>query len=188
MRRKRIILRYKRRGTAGNRRNRFQRRSSTLPDPQVVLQQMNVGSARPFAGYTNSDFAYIGLGFSQDLPYPGKLRLRGEIAQKEADATQQKYESVRRAVMVDLKMAYFQLGYLAKRQKILDEDAQPLGATRTDGGVPLSERHRESTGCSPGATRTHKAASRNQYESTGTRKNAGSIKESLEPHTILDRD
>ena len=83
---------------------------STLPDPQVVLQQMNVGSARPFAGYTNSDFAYIGLGFSQDLPYPGKLRLRGEIAQKEADATQQKYESVRRAVMEDLKMAYFQTG------------------------------------------------------------------------------
>ncbi|MGB0036647.1 MAG: TolC family protein [Candidatus Acidiferrales bacterium] len=99
---------------------------ATLPDPQVVLQQTNVGSPRPFAGYTNSDFAYIGLGFSQDLPYPGKLRLKGEIAQKEADATQQKYESVRRAVMADVKMAYFQLGYLAKRQKILDEDAQLL--------------------------------------------------------------
>jgi len=97
-----------------------------LPDPQVVLQQMNVGSPRPFAGYTNSDFAYIGVGFSQDLPYPGKLRLRGEIAQKDADVTQQKYESVRRAVLAAVKMAYFQLGYLAKRQKILDEDAQLL--------------------------------------------------------------
>src|SRR6266702_2796927 len=27
---------------------------ATLPDPQVVLQQTNVGSPRPFAGYTNS--------------------------------------------------------------------------------------------------------------------------------------
>lgn len=99
---------------------------ATLPDPQVVLQQTSVGSPRPFAGYTNSDFAYIGLGFLQDLPYPGKLRLRGEIAQKDADATQQKYESVRRAVRAAVKMAYFQLGYLAKRQKILDEDAQLL--------------------------------------------------------------
>ena len=99
---------------------------ATLPDPQVVLQQTNVGSPRPFAGYTNSDFAYIGVGFSQDLPYPGKLRLRGEIAQKDADVTQQKYESVRRAVLAAVKMAYFQLGYLAKRQKILDEDAQLL--------------------------------------------------------------
>jgi cobalt-zinc-cadmium efflux system outer membrane protein len=99
---------------------------ATLPDPQVVLQQMNVGSPRPFAGYTNSDFAYIGVGFSQDLPYPGKLRLRGEIAQKDANATQQKYESARRAVQAVVKTAYFQLGYLAKRQKILDEDAQLL--------------------------------------------------------------
>ena len=99
---------------------------AALPDPQVVLQQTNVGSPRPFAGYTNSDFAYLGLGFSQDLPYPGKLRLRGEIAQKDADATQQKYESLRRAVLAAVKIAYFQLGYLAKRQKILDDDAQLL--------------------------------------------------------------
>jgi outer membrane protein TolC len=96
---------------------------ATLPDPQVILQQTNVGSPRPFAGYTNSDFSYIGVGFSQDLPYPGKLRLRGEIAQKDADASQQKYESLRRSVLAAVKMAYFQLGYLAKRQKILDEDA-----------------------------------------------------------------
>jgi outer membrane protein TolC len=99
---------------------------ATLPDPQVVLQQTNVGSPRPFAGYTNSDFAYIGVGISQDLPYPGKLRLRGEIAQKDADASQQKYESLRRSVLAAVKMAYFQLGYLAKRQKILDDDAQLL--------------------------------------------------------------
>jgi len=99
---------------------------ATLPDPQVVLQQTNVGSPRPFAGYTNSDFAYIGVGISQDLPYPGKLRLRGEIAQKDADASQQKYESLRRSVLAAVKMAYFQLGYLAKRQMILDEDAQLL--------------------------------------------------------------
>jgi cobalt-zinc-cadmium efflux system outer membrane protein len=100
--------------------------AATRPDPQVVLQQMNVGNPRPFAGYTNSDFAYIGLGFSQDFPYPGKLRLKGEIAQKEADASQQKYESVRRAVLAGVKIAYFQLAYLLKQQKILDEDAELL--------------------------------------------------------------
>ena len=99
---------------------------ATRPDPQVVLQQMNVGSPRPFAGYTNSDFAYLGAGFSQDLPYPGKLRLKGEIAQKDAEATGQKFESIRRAIMAGVKMAYFRLGYLAKRQKILDDDAELL--------------------------------------------------------------
>ncbi len=99
---------------------------STLPDPQFVLQHLSVGSPRPFAGYTNSDFAYVGLGISQDLPYPGKLRLRGEIAKKDADVTQQKYESVRRSVLAGVKMAYFQLGYLAKRQVILEGDGKLL--------------------------------------------------------------
>src|SRR6476661_11184799 len=92
---------------------------STLPDPQVTFQHFSVGSPRPFAGYSNSDFAYVGLGISQDLPYPGKLRLRGEIAKKDADVTQQKYESVRRAILAEVKIAYLQLGYLAKQQMIL---------------------------------------------------------------------
>ncbi|MBS1842495.1 MAG: TolC family protein [Acidobacteria bacterium] len=99
---------------------------STLPDPQFVLQHVSVGSPRPFAGYTNSDFAYVGLGISQDIPYPGKLRLRGEIASKEADVTQHRYESVRRTVLAAVKSNYLQLGYLAKQQAILDDDAKLL--------------------------------------------------------------
>src|SRR5579859_2736206 len=46
---------------------------TTLPDPKLTYQQFSVGSPKPFAGYTNSDFAYIGVGASQELPYPGKL-------------------------------------------------------------------------------------------------------------------
>ena len=99
---------------------------STLPDPQFVFQHVSVGSPRPFAGYTNSDFAYLGFGVSQDLPYPGKLRLRGEIAKKDADVTQQRYESVRRTILAEIKTLYFQLGYLAKRQTILRGDGQLL--------------------------------------------------------------
>ena len=99
---------------------------STLPDAQFVLQHVSVGSPRPFAGYTNSDFAYVGLGISQDLPYPGKLRLRGEIAKKDADVIQQRYESVRRAVLAEVKMVYFRLGYLAMRQAILEGDGRLL--------------------------------------------------------------
>jgi cobalt-zinc-cadmium efflux system outer membrane protein len=99
---------------------------STLPDPQVVLQHMSVGSPRPFSGYTNSDFAYLGLGFSQDIPYPGKLRLRGEIAKKESDVAQQRYEAVRRAILAGVKAAYFQLAYLVKRQSVLQGNGELL--------------------------------------------------------------
>jgi cobalt-zinc-cadmium efflux system outer membrane protein len=99
---------------------------STLPDPQLVLQQVSVGSPRPFAGFTNSDFAYVGLGFSQDIPYPGKLRLRGDVARKDAEVSQQRYESVRRTVLAAVKMAYFQLAYRVKRETLLNGDQQLL--------------------------------------------------------------
>src|SRR5712664_649739 len=99
---------------------------STLPDPQFTLQHFSVGSPRPFAGYTNSEFAYIGLGVSQDIPYPGKLRLKGEIAKRDADVSQEQIESVRRNVLAQLKAAYFQLAYLSKTLTILERDGELL--------------------------------------------------------------
>ncbi len=100
---------------------------STLPDPQITVQQVNVGSPRPFAGYTNSDFSYFGLGFSQDFPYPGKLRLRGEISKRDAESAQLQFEAVRRSVLATVKAAYFQLAYLSKTLGILESDGQLLG-------------------------------------------------------------
>ncbi len=99
---------------------------STLPDPQLMVQQFSVGSPRPFAGYTNSDFAYIGFGVSQDLPYPGKLRLRGEVAKREAEIVQQNYEAARRSVLAEVKAAYFRLGFVAQSLGILGSDGQLL--------------------------------------------------------------
>src|SRR5205814_7513412 len=99
---------------------------STLPDPQFNLQHVSVGSPRPFAGFTDSDFAYIGLGVTQDIPYPGKLKLRGEIAKREADVSQEQVESVRRAVLTQVKASYFQLAYLSKTLAILESDGELL--------------------------------------------------------------
>src|SRR6267378_6602413 len=99
---------------------------STLPDPQFNLQHVSVGSPRPFAGYTNSDFAYLGFGISQDIPYPGKLRLKGEIAKRDVDVSQQQVETVRRAVLAELKGVYFQLAYLSRTLTILEQDSELL--------------------------------------------------------------
>ena len=101
-------------------------RVSTLPDPQFTLQHLSVGSPRPFAGYTNSDFAYIGFGVTQDIPYPGKLKLRGEIAKREADVSQQQVDSARRAVLAEVKASYFQLAYLSQTLAILQSDGELL--------------------------------------------------------------
>jgi cobalt-zinc-cadmium efflux system outer membrane protein len=95
---------------------------STLPDPQVTVQQFAVGSPRPFAGFSNSDFAYIGFGVSQDFPYPGKLRLRGEAARRQAAASGDQSEAVRRKVIERLKADYYRLAYYSKTLAILRRD------------------------------------------------------------------
>ncbi|HVA82411.1 MAG TPA: TolC family protein, partial [Candidatus Binataceae bacterium] len=54
--------------------------AATLPDPEISLQHFTVGSPQPFSGYESSNFYYTGFGFSQQIPGPGKLRLRAEQA------------------------------------------------------------------------------------------------------------
>jgi cobalt-zinc-cadmium efflux system outer membrane protein len=99
---------------------------STLPDPQFTLQQFSVGSPRPFAGYTNSDFAYIGLGVSQQFPYPGKRKLRGLVADRDADAVKAHVEVVSQDEIENLKTTYFHLAYLQQTLGILQQNAALL--------------------------------------------------------------
>lgn len=99
---------------------------STLPDPQVTVQQFSVGSPRPFAGFSNSDFAYIGFGVSQDLPYPGKLKLKGEAARQEADISRDKLEAVTRAILQQVKETYFQISYAQQTLEVLQRNGNLL--------------------------------------------------------------
>jgi len=102
------------------------RQASALPDTQVTVQQFSVGSPRPFAGYTNSEFAYVGLGASQEIPYPGKRGLRGQVASREAEVRRVQIESVRRTVTDKLKAACFRLAYLQQTLSVLERNDQLL--------------------------------------------------------------
>src|SRR5205823_3879473 len=92
---------------------------SALPETQLSVQQFSVGGPRPFAGYSNSDFAYIGFGASQDIPYPGKRRLRARVAEHEADSMEAQTDSMRRTVVANLKMLYFHLAYIQQTLGVL---------------------------------------------------------------------
>jgi cobalt-zinc-cadmium efflux system outer membrane protein len=108
---------------------------TTLPDPKFTYQQFSVGSPKPFAGYTNSEFSYIGVGASQELPYPGKLQARGAVAERDADTKQAEVEvtmtSITDAVKADyLQLAYLQqtLGILRQNEAVLDQLIQDATA------------------------------------------------------------
>ena len=99
---------------------------TTLPDPKLTYQQLSVGSPKPFAGYTNSDFAYVGVGASQELPYPGKLRLRGQVAERDADTRQAEVEVTKTSVADAVKADYLQLAYLQQTLDILRQNESVL--------------------------------------------------------------
>jgi outer membrane protein TolC len=102
------------------------KRVSALPETQLSVQQFSVGSPRPFAGYSNSDFAYIGFGASQDVPYPGKRQLRAQVAEREADSTEAQTDSVRRTIVGNLKMVYFRLAYIQQSFGVLQRSDELL--------------------------------------------------------------
>lgn len=102
------------------------KQASALPETQLSVQQFSVGSPRPFAGYSNSDFAYIGFGASQDIPYPGKRELRARVAEHEADSIEAQVDSVRSRLVGNLKMVYFRLAYIQQTLGVLQKSDELL--------------------------------------------------------------
>lgn len=100
--------------------------ATSLPDPKFTYQQLSVGSPRPFAGYTNSDFAFIGIGASQELPYPGKLRLRGQVADREADTKRAEIGVTKTGIADAVKSDYLELAYLQQTLGILRQNEAVL--------------------------------------------------------------
>ena len=99
---------------------------STLPDPQVNVQNISAGTPLPLDGFNTVQMTFLGFGVSQDIPYPGKLHLRGEIAKRKADSLGQHVDSVRRKVVEQVKATYYRLGYVQATLSILDRDRKLL--------------------------------------------------------------
>ena len=91
----------------------------TLPDPQINFQNMAVGNPIPGNDLQTNNFAYFGYGFSQDIPFPEKLRLRASIAEEEAESARDAYEGQVRAVVAQVRETYFNLFYLSNSLGLL---------------------------------------------------------------------
>jgi outer membrane protein, heavy metal efflux system len=98
--------------------------ASALPDTELMVQHFTVGSPRPFAGYSNSDFAYIGFGAAQEIPYPGKRGLRAQVAQHQVAISGADKNAVVWDVLTRLKLAYFQLAASQQIISILEKNKQ----------------------------------------------------------------
>lgn len=96
----------------------------SLPDPTFSGGWM--GNITPFSVQLNDPSSYRGLTVAEDVPFPGKLKLRGQIADRGAEAAWWDYEQMRRQVASDVKVAYYDYFYYAKAIEITEKDKDLL--------------------------------------------------------------
>jgi outer membrane protein TolC len=80
--------------------------ASSLANPMLSVDYTNDGWS-PSLG--SMEMTTLGVMASQELPYPGKRALRGDIAVREASQVQQQAERVGRGITADVKRAYYAL-------------------------------------------------------------------------------
>jgi outer membrane protein TolC len=98
--------------------------AKALPDPTVGIGWM--GNIKPFSVQTDDPSSYRGVSAMQMLPFPGKRGLRGQIASKEADASQWDLEGVRHRVAADVKAAYYEYWYYDKALRTTEHNRDLL--------------------------------------------------------------
>jgi outer membrane protein, heavy metal efflux system len=97
----------------------------TLPDP-VISGGWTGNIVPPFSVQTGDPSSARMLGFSQEIPFPGKLALRGRIADTEATEEQWNYERTKLAVISNLEQTYYDLFFIEKAIATVQKDKDLL--------------------------------------------------------------
>ena len=85
--------------------------ASSLPETTFSAGYWSNGRPWPGAGLGREPTSNIGFAVSQEFPFPGKRKLRGDVAAKEAEVEFQEFQGVRLGVVSRLKQAYFRLAH-----------------------------------------------------------------------------
>ena len=86
----------------------------TLPDPRLQFGYQRMPMTEPLQGAM--------YGFGQEIPFPGKLSLKGDIAQRDAERLEQEYNATRLRLVAVLKETYFNLHFVHKSIEIVEKN------------------------------------------------------------------
>ena len=93
----------------------------SLDDPTLSVELFNVPQTFNVTQTQNSIF-----GLSQSFPFPGKRALKGEVASRSADMTEQAVRAKERELVARLKQAYYDLFLAQKAVQIHREQVELL--------------------------------------------------------------
>jgi outer membrane protein, heavy metal efflux system len=92
----------------------------TLPDPMFGFQ--NMGDLIPPTLQEGDPSSARTFSLEQEVPFPGKLALKGKMAEMEAAGERWNHEEKQRAVVAEVKMAYYDYYYLTKALDTVQKD------------------------------------------------------------------
>lgn len=96
----------------------------SLPDPIVSGGWM--GNIMPLSVQQGDPSSFRSVSAMQEIPFPGKLKLRGQMADRDAEATWWDYENTRRQVVAEVKAAYYDYFFYHKATEITLKDKDLL--------------------------------------------------------------
>jgi outer membrane protein, heavy metal efflux system len=91
-----------------------------LPDPRVSFNALNLPTDTFDLG--QEPMTQMQFGISQAVPFPGKLKLREEIAEHVFDAATNDVDELRVRLVAEVKRSWWQLAYLKEALKIVDQN------------------------------------------------------------------
>ena len=100
------------------------------PDPSLSFGYMSGIVRPPFFPSASTPNAFRQFGASQEIPYPGKLALRSNVAATEADAARWNTEDVRLRLIAELKTSYFEYVLANRSIEIVGRNKQLLEQVR----------------------------------------------------------
>lgn len=94
------------------------------PDPIASVAFTNEGLSRYTLGATPD--ANLTLSWMQDLPYPGKRRLAGDVARADAEIVRSGVETIRLRIRAEIESAYAELWRIDRTAEILADGRRLL--------------------------------------------------------------
>ena len=98
----------------------------SLPDPMIGFMWTNMNNPLPFTTVGEDPQSNAGVAVSQEIPFPGKLNLKGQIAEKESKRESKQLEAVRLNILAQAKAAFYELYYAKEAGAILGKNRGTL--------------------------------------------------------------